>query len=59
MAIETKRTGDTAMTQTASWNDRTCSEQELQAALDFWRRFHTVGSRRRVRAAVRYFRQWH
>jgi hypothetical protein len=35
------------------WNDRQSSEWELQAALAFWRQWHTFGSRRRVSGFVR------
>lgn len=35
------------------------SELELAAALDFWSRFHSTGSRRRVRAAIRFYRDNH
>lgn len=40
-------------------NDRQASEHEVQAALAFWREFHTPGARRRVRMAIRYHRRWH
>lgn len=39
--------------------DRQASELELQAALHFWRDHHNIGSRRRVRKAIAYFRQYH
>lgn len=39
--------------------DRQASELELQVALSFWRAHHNFGSRRRVRAAVKYFRRYH
>jgi hypothetical protein len=42
-----------------TWNDQTASESELQAALSFWRQYHTVGARNRVRSAVAYYRRWH
>jgi hypothetical protein len=44
---------------TAAWTDKNCSELELQAALSFWRKYHSIGARRRVRAAIAYFRQYH
>lgn len=46
------------MTQSATWNDKDCSELELAAALVFWRKYHSFGSRRRVLAAVKYFRKY-
>ncbi len=39
--------------------DKQASEFEVQAALDFWREFHTGGARRRVRSAIAYYRRWH
>ena len=40
------------------WNDKDSSRKELQLALAFWSRYHSPGSRNRVRAAVAYYRKW-
>jgi len=40
-------------------NDRIYSEMELKAALTFWVKYHSFGARRRVRAAVQYYRRHH
>ena len=42
-----------------TWNDKTCSELELRAALTFWKQNHTAGSRRRVHEAIAYYRAYH
>ncbi len=39
--------------------DREASELELLDALSFWSRWHNIGSRARVRAAIHYYRKYH
>jgi hypothetical protein len=41
------------------WSDRDSSEQELQAALEFWRKYHSIDARRRVREAIANYRRYH
>jgi hypothetical protein len=42
-----------------AWNDKDSSVLELRAAFEFWSVHHNQGSRKRLRAAIRYFRAWH
>ena len=42
-----------------AWTDRWASEMELKAALAFWAKYHSIGSRRRVRSAIRSYRLYH
>jgi hypothetical protein len=39
------------------WNDARASALELHAALVFWSRHHTQGSRERLRDAIKYYRR--
>lgn len=41
------------------WDDERASECELQDALKFWRQYHNLGSRNRVRSALAYYRRYH
>jgi hypothetical protein len=44
---------------TMTLTDANASRHELHAALSFWAANHSVGSRHRVRDAIRYYRRYH
>jgi hypothetical protein len=59
-AAKATKTENLAILSTkAQMTDRQASELEIQAALAFWIKYHNQGSRRRVRAAIKYFRKYH